>query len=233
MCGRVTQYRAFVEYLEELDLQGDLFEGIDPAPVARYNVAPRSMVQVLHRTEAGLCSEPVRWGYKPFWSNLKEPEINARSERLMTAKYWRPLMKRGRGLLMIDGWYEWKKAPSDKKIKQPYLIRPKSGRPMLVPILGEFPKAPGQSGEHDGFALVTAASDSGMVDIHDRRPLALPASAAREWLNPDVEPASAEALVLLQSFPADAFTWHPVSRDVGSPRNQGHHLIEEVSNPII
>lgn len=34
----------------------------------------------------------------------------------------------------------------------------------------------------EGFVIVTAAADKGLIDIHDRRPLVLTPDAAREWL---------------------------------------------------
>lgn len=36
--------------------------------------------------------------------------------------------------------------------------------------------------EAEGFLIVTAAADQGLVDIHDRRPLVLSPEAAREWM---------------------------------------------------
>jgi len=38
------------------------------------------------------------------------------------------------------------------------------------------------------------ASDQGMVDIHDRRPVVLPPGVAREWLEPSLLPERAEDL---------------------------------------
>lgn len=39
--------------------------------------------------------------------------------------------------------------------------------------------------EAEGFLIVTAAADQGLVDIHDRRPLVLTPEAAREWMRQD------------------------------------------------
>jgi putative SOS response-associated peptidase YedK len=38
--------------------------------------------------------------------------------------------------------------------------------------------------ERDGFVIITAASDQGMVDIPDRKPLVLSTENAREWIDP-------------------------------------------------
>ncbi|AKF53343.1 Uncharacterized protein ALO42_02594 [Pseudomonas syringae pv. atrofaciens] len=48
--------------------------------------------------------------------------------------------------------------------------------------------------EGDGFVIITSASDAGMVDIHDRRPVVLTAEDARAWLDSETTPQKAEAL---------------------------------------
>lgn len=73
---------------------------------------------------------------------------------------------------------------------------------------------------------ITADSAGGMVDIHDRRPVVLSPELAREWLDPATPPERAEQIALNQGEPSEAFTWYPVSRDVGNVRNQGPQLIE-------
>lgn len=83
-------------------------------------------------------------------------------------------------------------------------------------------------GVAEGFLIVTAASDKGLIDIHDRRPLVLSPEAAREWMRQDVGGKEAEEIVADGSVPADAFIWHAVSRAVGNVKNQGPELIEPV-----
>lgn len=43
----------------------------------------------------------------------------------------------------------------------------------------------------DGFVIITADSDQGMVDIHDRRPVVLSPEHAREWVDPETTPERA------------------------------------------
>lgn len=40
--------------------------------------------------------------------------------------------------------------------------------------------------EAEGFLIVTAAADQGLIDIYERRPLVLSPDAAREWLRQDL-----------------------------------------------
>ncbi|WP_326491926.1 SOS response-associated peptidase family protein [Stutzerimonas sp. R40042] len=83
--------------------------------------------------------------------------------------------------------------------------------------------------EGDGFVIITANSDQGMVDIHDRRPVVLEADLAREWIEPDLPLERAEEIVRHLALPAEVFEWFPVNRVVGNVRNEGRSLIEPTS----
>ncbi|MGY4324420.1 putative SOS response-associated peptidase YedK [Klebsiella aerogenes] len=80
--------------------------------------------------------------------------------------------------------------------------------------------------EAEGFLIVTAAADKGLVDIHDRRPLVLSPEAAREWMRQDIGGKEAEEISVDGAVPADKFIWHAVTRAVGNVKNQGAELIE-------
>jgi len=82
--------------------------------------------------------------------------------------------------------------------------------------------------EAEGFLIVTAAADKGLVDIHDRRPLVLSPDAAREWMKQDVGGKEAAEIAADCSVPADQFIWHAVTRAVGNVNNQGNQLIQPI-----
>lgn len=82
--------------------------------------------------------------------------------------------------------------------------------------------------EAEGFLIVTAAADKGLVDIHDRRPMVLTPEAARAWMSPDIGGKEAEEIVVDGTVPAGAFTWRVVSRTVGNVKNQGPELIARI-----
>lgn len=166
--------------------------------------------------------DPVHWGYAPGWWD-KSPLINARVETAATSRMFKPLWQHGRAICFADGWFEWKKVGGKK---QPYFIQRKDGQPIFMAAIGSTPFERGDSAE--GFLLVTAAADRGLVDIHDRRPLVLTPEAAREWMRQDLTGAEAEEIARDGSVSADDFTWHAVSRAVGNVNNQGPALIEPV-----
>ncbi len=235
MCGRFTQYQSQVRYLEKLNWQAPLAFEPDEEPMSRYNVAPTTQVQLLHWDEDGLRMSALPWGYAPPWargSGNRPPAINARLETAVTSRYWSNVWKSGRCLVPADGWYEWVKDPTDTKRKQPYYIKLKTDEPMFFASVGRFTGGADEKlDDGDGFAIVTSASDQGMVDIHDRMPVVLTADTAREWLDTGLEPERAEDLARHHAEPVDAFEWYEVGKEVGNVKNKGPGLIRATATP--
>lgn len=222
MCGRFAQAQTREAYLAFLAEKAERDIPWDPEPIGRYNVAPGTKVLLLSERNEQLHLDPVHWGYAPGWWD-KSPLINARVETAATSRMFKPLWQHGRAICFADGWFEWKKVGGKK---QPYFIQRKDGQPIFMAAIGSTPFEHGDSAE--GFLLVTAAADRGLVDIHDRRPLVLTSEAAREWMRQDLTGAEAEEIARDGSVSADDFTWHAVSRAVGNLNNQGPALIEPV-----
>lgn len=86
-----------------------------------------------------------------------------------------------------------------------------------------------EADDRDGVVIISAASDEGMVDIHDRKPLVLSPEHAREWVDPDTSPERARELAMEHCRPATDFHWYKVGKDVGNFRNQGSRLIQSLS----
>lgn len=232
MCGRFAQYRIAWEYLEPIGLQLPLVGGVDPEPINRYNVAPRSKVRILHQDPAGLRWDLVPWGWEPFWAKgRRPPAINARGETAATGKFFKAIWMDGRCVIPADGWYEWVQLdPDDKKSKQPYYIHRKDGEPMYFAGIDQFRRDGSEPREGDGFVIITAASDQGMVDIHDRRPIVLSSQSAANWLAPGLVPDEAEQIINKRGEPVAMFEWHPVGPEAGNVRNEGAYLIRPVSS---
>lgn len=225
MCGRFVQSQGLADYLRELDAEQDVISGYDNVPIDRYNVAPGSRVLILHNAAEGLRIDPCHWGWAPFWATGKRPApINARVETVTTGKFFQPLWPQGRALVMADGWYEWVVDPADPKRKQPYFIRLKSQARIFMAALAQV-QAGLEPNQGDGFVIITAASDEGMLDIHDRRPLVLAPEQARAWLDPQLPAEQAERLAREQCLPVADFEWFAVSKDVGNMRNEGAQLL--------
>ncbi|EMN6471788.1 SOS response-associated peptidase family protein, partial [Salmonella enterica] len=112
-------------------------------------------------------------------------------------------------------------------VKQPFFIYRKDGNPLLLAAIGKPPFE--NSNDQEGFLIVTAAAEEGLLDIHDRRPLVYSPTAARKWLSENTTSKEAEDIAREGSLSAEDFTWHPVSRAVGNPRSQGRELIEPLA----
>ncbi|MBW3503699.1 SOS response-associated peptidase family protein [Pseudomonas sp. NKUCC02_KPG] len=226
MCGRFVQYQSMSDYLEVLAPDRVVMSGYDNQPKGRYNVAPGTRVSILHGGNEGLRIDPVHWGWAPFWAKGKRPDpINARVETVTAGRFFKQLWPKGRALVMADGWYEWVKDSDDPKKKQPYFIRLKCQEPMFLAALAEV--HPGlEPHEGDGFVIVTAASDQGMVDIHDRRPVVFKYQHAREWMESDPDSVEAEGLLLKCCQPTEDFEWFPISKIVGNVKNHRPELIK-------
>ena len=223
MCGRFAQAQTREAYLAFLADEADCDIPYDPQPIGRYNVAPGTKVLVLSERDDLLHLDPVFWGYAPGWWD-KAPLINARLETAASSRMFKPLWHHGRAIVFADGWFEWKKE-QDKK--QPYFIYRTDGQPIFMAAIGSTPFERGD--EAEGFLIVTAAADKGLVDIHDRRPLVLTPEAAREWLRETVSGQEAEDIARTGAVPVDLFHWHAVTRAVGNVKNQGPELIDEIS----
>jgi putative SOS response-associated peptidase YedK len=66
------------------------------------------------------------------------------------------------------------------------------------------------------FVLVTAVSLGGMVDVHDRRPVAVSLDDALRWLDPALPPEEAVHLARVAMLDADLFEWNAVDRALNS-----------------
>ncbi len=225
MCGRFVQYQGVADYLKVLAADRLIVSGYDNHPIGRYNIAPSTRVNILHNQQNNLRIDSVRWGWAPLWAKGKRPDpINARVETVTNGKFFKQLWPDSRALVMADGWYEWVKDPDYPNKKQPYFIRLKTQAPMFFAALAEVHTGL-EPHERDGFVIITAASDQGMVDIHDRRPVVFSPEHAREWMENDLDHTKAEELALNCCQPTKDFEWYPVGNAVGNVKNQGPELV--------
>src|SRR5690554_6265127 len=221
MCGRIKQASDLDDYMATLrwnprSLLDD--EGL------KYNVPPGTRPLVFHRLGDGEeQADRLFWGYKPPW--FKRPPVsNARIDKILAgASFWRVPIQR-RVIVPADGWYEW---TGEKGDKQPWYISAKDGHPILMAAVSNFQPGAEMGPEH-GFAIVTDDSAGGMVDIHDRRPIALTPDDALEWLDPATTTEHAKE-ILSAPRPESAFQWWQVTRAMGNSRYQMPDAAEPIS----
>ena len=234
MCGRIGQFSAWQSYMEAMALFRNASSSFgDNHP--RFNVGPGTKALVVYPD--GIVRN-VWWGFRPQWAVARKvPQIiNARADKI-TGSAWKPMLKSGRVIIPSDCWYEWVKEDDGKK--QPYLLHAKDRGPLFLAALSNVngddhsgPRKPDEPpGLIDGVVIVTDASDAGMVDIHDRRPVALSAADARHWLDPDTTVEHAAEIARTAARPVDDFDWYEVSREVNDARHDSADLITPIDPP--
>lgn len=127
------------------------------------------------------------------------------------------LLKRGRAIVPASGWYEW---TGEEGAKQPWHVHRGDGAPIYMAALANVAPA-NECKSSNGYTIVTADAQGGLVDVHDRRPVVLSAADAALWLDPALPAEQAEQLLRSLALGADAFDWYAVDRAVGNVRNQG------------
>ncbi len=62
MCGRLSQYRGIHDFVAALSMPNARVNTLGDQPLERYNVAPSTLVALLHLEGDTLHADRVRWG---------------------------------------------------------------------------------------------------------------------------------------------------------------------------
>jgi len=205
-----------------------------------YNIGPTMPVPVIRNRKAGREIVPMRWGFIPSWMRElpDKPFINARAETIEEKPSFKTAIKRRRGIIPADGFYEWahklKKTPSEgRDPKQPYLITTSTGAPMAMAAVWErWQHADGSDVET--VAIVTVDANKTLAPIHHRMPVLLHPNDFDTWLTGEEDyqrtgPMDPNARRLMRPAPDDFLTMHPVSKRVNSIANNDADLVVEVA----
>ena len=108
------------------------------------------------------------------------------------------MVKSAMGLIIADGFYEWRKTG---RVKKPFLFSLKSGRPFGFAGLYESWEALDKQPIHT-CTIITTQPNELIKPIHDRMPVIVPADQHAIWM--DTENQNQKALLsLLQPCPAE------------------------------
>jgi len=221
---------------------------------AQYNQAPTNYLPILlskkHVDPSCDVNQRVlmamRWGLIPSYfnddpKNFKLSTINCRSEQINKSKIFKSCLEKGRRcVLVVEGYYEWKK---DSKHKVPYFFFfPQSNvsfttrdwmldeskiiseagwtGPTFLTIAGFFDICKRKDYEPlYSFTICTVEAHSKLRWCHTRMPAILSTDTeVQKWLD-FVNVKSDEALKLLQ--PYGNLEYHQVDSFVNSTTNQG------------
>ena len=237
MCGR------FVSPEERaLERAFDLGRRDNPNPFARrFNVFPTDTIAFLRLPSNSDRLELAsgRWGMVPhWWKEAKAPKtsFNARLEEAAGKPMWRDAFSRARCLIPAEGWYEWRAVeridPATGEIrpaKQPYFIRSKDAALFCFAGLAAWWKDPKTGEALRSCAILTAAAEGSLAEIHDRAPVVLPREAYDAWLDRRlVDPEKVKAVAERRVPPSEFAHWK-VRLLVNNAKSDGPELIERLN----
>ncbi len=209
MCARLTMAAT---QLELESLFGLAFEMGRLRP--RYNVAPSQPVPVVRASaRGGREVVAMRWGLIPHWNaDPKHPGfVNARAETAADKPTFRDPIRRRRGLMPADGFYEWEAVGRGKK--QPWYFRKAGGGPLALAAVWDTWNGP--DGPVDTVAVLTTEANDLVRPLHERMPVILPPVAFDAWLDPR-ETRPDRLLPLLRPYPAELMEAWPVAPKVNA-----------------
>ena len=177
MCGRY--------YIAEDDLSDELSRIIDELNRKKTpeglktsgEIFPSDIVPVLANSrKQDVQPFAMRWGYA--FPNGR-PIINARSETAAQKPMFKDGMRQRRCVIPASHYFEWERRGA---ARTKYAIRPAHADTLYLAGIYHLEN-------HDGvivpaFTILTRDAASGIVFIHPRMPVLLPADAAPDWLNP-------------------------------------------------
>jgi putative SOS response-associated peptidase YedK len=227
MCGRVTLTSSIEDLCrnQNLSIREDQKDLLLPLP--HYNIAPGQHLPILFQDNLYEL-QAYHWGLVPFWAkkaSIGYKMINARIESILNKTAYRQAVQQRRGILFIDGYYEWKKIEGQPT---PYRIIPTEEKYIaLACICDHWQKennAPLRS-----FSIVTQAASSDLETLHHRMPVALSAKEQQYWMDSTINVEELIAEIQGEKN-TKFFDYYPVSKAVNQARNNHSGLIEEVSH---
>lgn len=226
MCGRFTLKTNMAAWLDRCfeEPVRDVPAQISP----RYNIAPTMPLWVVARgSDAGLHALQMKWGLVPPWAKeagIGSSMINARSESILEKPSFRKPIQTHRCVIAADGYFEWKTL--GPKQKQPYWVHRAQEQPFVFAGIWEQNRQLGESGPLLTAAIMTAAAEGEMLELHHRVPVILTqVEQIAAWLDgqPIDQPRIDE---LVDSARDEVFHLRAIGRAVGNVANQGPELLE-------
>lgn len=225
MCGRFWASLSWEEYRELLDLKGEPPEtNLRP----NWNTTPTHDVLICSARDGDRRVEQMKWGLVPPWAKEKPKfsTINAKCETIEERATWKGSLNKLRCVVPVSGYFEWR-GPKGKK--QPFAIRRRDGKPMLLAGLWAFNDKVDPNHPRT-FTIITCPANKVMGVLHARMPVILDPGDLDLWLGP--EPWGDALRALLRSCPDEWLTAFPVSNDVGSVKNNYPELVDPEGDPL-
>ena len=193
------------------------------------NMAPGAQfpIQIMNQDgDKGL--RGMLWGLVPSYTSLStKPNhflmFNARSETIFEKPSFANIIKSRRGIVYMNGYYEWKK---EAGIKQPYYVKSEENEYLRMACIYDTWNFSGDI--MYSFSIVTCAADKSIAWLHNRQPLFLLTSEAEEiWTHPNSSHEAITEILHNSAFPGGLIV-NPVTTKMSSMSYQD----ESCSKPI-
>lgn len=213
MCGRLDQSTDPSELAARFG--AGLTDRVLPPPGS--NTPPTARISAIAiGKDGGRKLIQPHWGMIGRDGRMIRHTHNARTDRLLESRLWRPLLERGRRCLIpFDAFYEWEQPTGygrSKEPSKPYTVRIGGGN-RLYAFAGLYstwrapvpPQALGEGQEPPielCAAIITTGPNAVMNRIHDRMPAILDEEDFPAWLG-EREATTDELLQLLKPWPEE------------------------------
>ncbi|RNE48740.1 SOS response-associated peptidase [Corynebacterium alimapuense] len=220
MCGRFVLFTTDESLLSCVGQLPGIKEVHAPAgtPGPRFNLAPTQVVPLVRIDAAVANVEPSRWGLYPHWKKDETgpPLFNARGETVATKPSFRDAFTSQRGLIPMDGYYEWHDGGQGKTA---HYVSLGEGNIMWAAAL--WATGLGRLSS----TIVTTAATEPLSWLHNRLPRLLTDNEIEQW----TQGSARQAAELLAPTPADyldRLVVRPVGRAVGNVANDYPELLD-------
>ena len=179
-----------------------------------YNCHPAQKLPIIKSYTNGRALESHNWGLVPSWAKDKKdfrPLINARLETLMEKVSFKKLIQTSRCLVLVDGYYEWKR---EEKNKVPYYFTKEDDEFMFLAAIHQ----------NNQFCIITREATEEISKIHHREPLILNQSQINNFLN-----VKKDAMEVLNSIKPPKLKFHEITKNVNNPVNSDPSLINKLN----
>lgn len=228
MCGRFVVSYTYEELMHFLEDSFSIFDFTSNVEIPNYNVAPGtpviSIINDGYKNRAGV----LEWGFLPAYSNSKSKGlklINARGETIHEKVSFKDSFYTKRCIILANGYYEWKR---ENQMKIPMYIYHKTNK--MIAFAGIWNKHFMENGEAVfTCAIVTTKSSKNLASIHDRMPVILNLSNAKEWIDPNNTDYQKLKHIITENL-KDELNYYQVSDRVNNVRNNDSDLLHEVTS---
>jgi len=194
MCSRYfvdmsPELRPIIEQARGTSLASRMVHDLGRPVIAQGEVRPTDIAPVIASNRMGQPSVfPMIWGF--FSSDIdntrrSQPLFNARSETASQKRTFRECWFRRRCIIPCSWYFEWehlKRADGSSKAGDKYIIQP-SGTTVTY-LAGLYR----MEGNYPHFTILTREPSEGLLKLHDRMPVILPAGLISDWIRPDGSP---------------------------------------------